>query len=247
MPVVSPNAIRSAPSATTRSTMSATRFGSMSPSNGQPKLVAMITSALAPRAVQLVDQRGDVVERLGGGAVDVALVVRVTRRDDHLDLGEPGGQGALRAARVGHQGRIADGRDLRDLRPHLVGVGHLRYRLRVHERHRLDPADARGGKGVQQLDLGRGRAPAPRSGGRLAGRPRGSIQSAGNSAVHEARISRVRVAGSGDGGLRGPWTAAHPRAVRRSQIILPAQPVAVVMASRSDQPLKSGRFSPCSQ
>src|SRR4051812_42245961 len=48
MPVVSPKAIRSAPSARTRATMPATRSGSMSPSKGQPKLVATITSRVAP-------------------------------------------------------------------------------------------------------------------------------------------------------------------------------------------------------
>ena len=48
MPVVSPKAMRSAPSERTRSTMPATRLGSMSPSKGQPKLVATMTSTLLP-------------------------------------------------------------------------------------------------------------------------------------------------------------------------------------------------------
>ena len=50
MPVVSPNAIRSAPSPSTRSTMDATRVGGTSPSYGQPKLVDTITSTVAPAA-----------------------------------------------------------------------------------------------------------------------------------------------------------------------------------------------------
>ena len=99
MPVVSPNATRSAPSATTRSTIA-----------GHPLRVdvPLVRAAeagrhdhLGPgaRAVQQVDQLGDVVQRLVGGPVDVAPVVRVAGRDHHLDLGEAGGQGPLRAPR----------------------------------------------------------------------------------------------------------------------------------------------------
>ncbi len=110
MPVVSPNAIRSAPSATTRSTMPATRLGSMSPSNGQPKLVAMITSAVAPapcsRSISPAMSSSDSSVR----AVDVAPVVRVAGRDDHLDLGEAGGQRPLGAPGVRHQRRVAHAR-----------------------------------------------------------------------------------------------------------------------------------------
>jgi hypothetical protein len=75
------------------------------------------------------------------------------RRHDDFQLGEPGGQRPLGAAQVRDQRRVADVRVARDLRPHLVGVGHLRDRLGVHERHRLDAPHAGAAQRVDELDL----------------------------------------------------------------------------------------------
>ena len=84
----------------------------MSPSNGQPKLVATITSARRAGVVQQRDQLGDVVERLVGRAVHVVPVVRVARRHDDLDLPEAGGERPMRARRVRYERRVV----------HAVGV-----------------------------------------------------------------------------------------------------------------------------
>ena len=77
----------------------ATRSGSTSPSNGQPKLVATITSTLAPAVVHHRDQLGDVVQRLVGGAVDVAPVVRVA-----TPRPPPRSRGSRRRAPAGRPG-----------------------------------------------------------------------------------------------------------------------------------------------
>ena len=107
MPVVSPNEMPSAPSASARPATSTTRATGTSPSYGQPNAVDTMTWQVAPGVVRGLQQLGDVVERLRGRAVDVLAVVRVARRDDDLDLAEAGVERALRAPQVGHQRRVA--------------------------------------------------------------------------------------------------------------------------------------------
>jgi hypothetical protein len=46
------------------------------------------------------DQAGDVVERLLGGPVEIAAVVRVARRDHDFDLAKARGEGSLRTPGV---------------------------------------------------------------------------------------------------------------------------------------------------
>ena len=56
-------------------------------------------------------------------------------------------------AQVRDQRGVPDRRRTLDPLPHRVRVGHLRYRLGPHERHRLDPLHARRRQPVDQLDL----------------------------------------------------------------------------------------------
>src|SRR5690606_32774886 len=72
--------------------------------------------------VQVVDEHGDVVQRLGGAPVHVAPVVGVAGGDHHLHLGEPGGEGPRGAAPVRHQGAVADVIGLLVPGPTLVSV-----------------------------------------------------------------------------------------------------------------------------
>ena len=158
-------------------TMHATRAGSMSPSNGQPKLVAMMTSAVAPalRAAASISV-GDVVERLVGRAVHVLPVVRVARGHHDLDLTEPGVERASGAPAVRHERRVVHAGFAVRAGPDLVGVGHLRDRLRVHERDGLDPRDAGLARARPAARSCRRSEPDLRSADRRGGRPHGSTR-----------------------------------------------------------------------
>ena len=68
MPVVSPNEIESAPSATARLATASTRSTGTSPSYGQPQAVETITWQGRAPLVRLVDDDRDLVQRLLGAA-----------------------------------------------------------------------------------------------------------------------------------------------------------------------------------
>ena len=146
----------------TRSTIAATRSGSMSPSNGQPKLVATITSTVAPASCTSGDQRGDVVERLVGRPVEVAPVVRVAGRHDDLDLaGSRRPSARCGAAGVGDQRRVAHRRVPADPAAHTSSASAIcGIALGWTKRDRLDPPYAGAGQRVEQPDLGRRSGPA---------------------------------------------------------------------------------------
>ena len=91
------------------------------------------------------DDRGEHVERLGDGAVEVALRERLGGAGEHGDLAHAGGQRAVEAAVGRDEHRVAAGQ-LAEPREQLLGVGELRHPPRRDEAGELDGAQA----GVEQ-------------------------------------------------------------------------------------------------
>ena len=216
----------------------ATRAGSMSPSYGQPKLVATITSAVAPASCSSVDQRGDVVQRLGGGAVDVARGCGC-----RWPRPPPRSRRTRRRAPAARRGCWAPGRSTgrpgtsRRRGPHLVGVGHLRDRLRVHERDRLDPPHAGAGQRVEQRAPSRRSGPGPRSAARRAA-PTSRIETAGSS-VHLIRPRRCRCRS------RRRRTRRSPAARRRTAGCSSGPTISKPATAARARAIASARSAPC--
>ncbi len=102
----------------------------------------------------LVDDRGDVGDRLGDRAADVLLVVDRAGRDGDREGVDPGFDGELGALHVGHQTPVGDVVTAVDAGEHGGRFGHLGHGLGRHERHGLDVGQAGVGEGVDQGDAG---------------------------------------------------------------------------------------------
>jgi hypothetical protein len=90
-------------------------------------------------------------------AIDVLLIVGLGGREEHPDLVDPGGSGAVRAPGVGHEcGELSAARAV-EPGQNLGGVDQLRHRARRHERGELDDRHPGADQLVDQRDLGRGR------------------------------------------------------------------------------------------
>ena len=81
-----------------------------------------------PLLARAGDDRAETLDRLVDAGVDVALVERLRRRGEHRDLAHAGRDGALEAAQVGDERRIADAARAVDAAEDLLGVGELRNR-----------------------------------------------------------------------------------------------------------------------
>ena len=159
IPVVSPNATSCAPASARRAAMSSTRPRSTTPSNGQPKLVAMTASTRrsASRARAMTRRRlssDDATERLTLRRLCVSDADRKTPTSSKCSRSC---QRVVHAARVRHEHAARDAGRQVDRGEHLGGVRQLRDDVGAHEARDLDAPQPAAREALDQRDLVGGR------------------------------------------------------------------------------------------
>ena len=95
--------------------------------------------------------------RFVGAHALVATVERVARDHGHADLVASGGRSALETLPVQHEPDVGDVVAAAEPAQHVLGIGHLRHALRVHEARDLDTPQAAVDGALDELDLDRRR------------------------------------------------------------------------------------------
>ena len=145
------------PSSRNLSAMRPTWAAGTSPSNGQPKAVAIAPCTGVPARFAISHHLRKARERFLDRAVDVLAVVGLRRGDEHAKRVRAGLDGPRRPFGVRDQRDQLRAPRAVDPGQHLGGIRQLRHRARRDERGELHARHARLDQLVDQRDLGRGR------------------------------------------------------------------------------------------